>query len=175
MSANGEDLGCALFIDRQLASSWGGYEWYYMSAPFSKAPLPQQGIQSPFVPQQQYRMGLAALSEHCRENFAGKTFDQLSSSDQDKLLSAMEKGQVKLPGLDAPQMTTQTFFELLLANTKEAFFADPIYGGNKGMAGWKMIGFPGTRYDFRDVIANPGKKYTKPPVSILGRSDWNKI
>jgi gluconate 2-dehydrogenase gamma chain len=32
------------------------------------------------------------------------------------------------------------------------------------------VGFPGVRYDYRDVIANPNKPYTLPPVSLMGRS-----
>ena len=40
------------------------------------------------------------------------------------------------------------------------------------MAGWKLVGFPGTRYDYRDVIANPNKPYTLPPVCIQGRPAW---
>jgi gluconate 2-dehydrogenase gamma chain len=67
----------------------------------------------------------------------------------------------------------KSFFDLVLQNTMEGFFADPVYGGNRDMVGWKMIGFPGTRYDYRDVLDNPGKKYTKPPVAIIGRADWN--
>ena len=40
----------------------------------------------------------------------------------------------------------------------EGYFADPIYGGNRDMAGWKLVGFPGVRYDYRDVHrkAEPG-------------------
>ena len=34
-------------------------------------------------------------------------------------------------------------------------FADPIYGGNRDMAGWKLVGFPGARYDYRDVVEKP--------------------
>jgi len=173
LSPSGKDAGCTVFIDRQLAGPWGSYDWYYMQGPFAEKPLPQQGIQSPLTPQQQYRKGLAALSAHCREAFGGKTFDQLAAEDQDKLLTAMEKGEVQLPGLTAPQLTTTMLFNLILQNTMEGFFADPIYGGNKDMVGWKLINFPGTRYDYRDVLANPGKPYTKPPVSILGRPDWN--
>lgn len=173
LSPSGKDAGCTVFIDRQLAGPWGSYDWYYMQGPFAEKPLPQQGIQSPLTPQQQYRKGLAALAAHCRDAFGGKTFEQLPAEDQDKLLTAMEKGQVQLPGLTAPQLTTTMLFNLILQNTMEGFFADPVYGGNKDMAGWKLINFPGTRYDFRDVIANPGKPYTKPPVSILGRPDWN--
>ena len=44
------------------------------------------------------------------------------------------------------------FFALLLQNTQEGFFADPIYGGNRDMAGWKLVGFPGARYDYRDWV-----------------------
>ena len=53
----------------------------------------------------------------------------------------------------------------------EGFFAAPIYGGNADMAGWKLIGFPGTRYDYRDVIERPNQRYTLPPVSLAGRPD----
>ena len=64
------------------------------------------------------------------------------------------------------------FFELMLANTMEGFFADPIYGGNRDMAGWKLIGFPGARYDYRDWVERHNEPYPLPPVSILGRSEW---
>jgi gluconate 2-dehydrogenase gamma chain len=30
---------------------------------------------------------------------------------------------------------------------KEGFFADPIYGGNRDMVAWRMIGYPGARYN----------------------------
>ena len=51
-----------------------------------------------------------------------------------------------------PVPAASGFFELLLKNTQEGFFADPIYGGNRDMVGWKMIGFPGARYDYRDWV-----------------------
>ena len=60
-----------------------------------------------------------------------------------------------------------------LQNTMEGFFADPIYGGNRDMAGWKLIGFPGARYDYRDHVGKHNQPYPLPPVSILGRSDWS--
>ena len=64
------------------------------------------------------------------------------------------------------------FFELLLQNTREGFFADPLYGGNRDMVGWKMIGFPGARYDYRDWVEHHNEKYPRPPVAITGRPDW---
>jgi gluconate 2-dehydrogenase gamma chain len=61
---------------------------------------------------------------------------------------------------------------LLLQNTQEGFFADPIYGGNRDMAGWKLVGFPGARYDYRDWVERHNEVYPLPPVSIMGRADW---
>ncbi len=48
----------------------------------------------------------------------------------------------------------------------EGFFADPIYGGNKGMVSWKMLGFPGARYDYRDYIGRHNENLKLQPVSI---------
>jgi gluconate 2-dehydrogenase gamma chain len=70
--------------------------------------------------------------------------------------------------LDGPP--AQAFFEQLLSNVKEGYFCDPIYGGNRHMGPWKMIGFPGARADFTDWIDQPGKVYPYGPVSIGGRS-----
>ena len=36
-----------------------------------------------------------------------------------------------------------SFFPLLVTHTRQGFYADPIYGGNKGQVGWATIGFPG--------------------------------
>jgi len=61
------------------------------------------------------------------------------------------------------------FFAQLLENTKEGYFADPLYGGNRGMAAWKWIGFPGARADFTDWLDQAGRAYPYGPVSISGR------
>ena len=68
----------------------------------------------------------------------GKT-QEMPSAD---INGQMEKGPLKLEGISATG-----FVEQLLKNTQEGFLADPIYGSNRDMAGWKMIGFPGARYD----------------------------
>ena len=66
------------------------------------------------------------------------------------------------------------FFSLLLNNTREGFFADPIYGGNRDMVGWKMIGYPGARYDYRDWIGRHNERFPLSPVSITGRPEWSR-
>ncbi len=67
----------------------------------------------------------------------------------------------------------KAFFEMLLKNTQEGFFADPVHGGNRDMVGWKMIGFPGARYDYRDWVQRHNERYPLPPVSIGGHRPSN--
>jgi gluconate 2-dehydrogenase gamma chain len=163
----GKNAGCAVFIDRQLAGSYGDSRRLYMRAPFANG-TPSQGPQSPIVPKERYRASLAALDAYCKTAFAGKSFAALQPDQQDQVLGGLEKDEIKL-GDDGGK----AFFETVLGNTMEGFFADPIYGGNRDMAGWKLIGFPGARYDYRDFVDKHNQPYPLPPVSILGRSDWS--
>jgi gluconate 2-dehydrogenase gamma chain len=62
---------------------------------------------------------------------------------------------------------TDTFFNLLLQLTVEGYFADPMYGGNKNKASWKMIGFPGATAMYADKIEPfRNRPYTAEPMSI---------
>ena len=167
LSPSGKDAGCAVFIDAQLDGSYGTAERLYMRPPFANG-TPMQGFQSPLTPAAQYHAGLAALDGYCRKGFAGKTFAALVADQQDKVLHDLETGAAKLDGADG-----RGFFELVLQNTMEGFFADPIYGGNRDMVGWKMIGFPGARYDYRDYIGRHNESLNLPPVGIGGRPEWN--
>jgi len=166
VSVGGKDAGCAVFIDRQLSGSYGSAQNLYMQPPFANG-TPSQGFQSPLSPTGRYRQGLAGLDAYCKANFAGKSFDGLSPAEQDDLLKKMEANGIKFESGDA-----KSLFELLLQNTMEGFFADPIYGGNKDMVSWRMIGFPGARYDYRDHIDKHNQPYPLPPVSIMGNSTW---
>ena len=40
-------------------------------------------------------------------------------------------------------------------------------------AGWRYVGFPGTRYDYRDFVGHNGARIDLPPVSLMGRPGWN--
>jgi gluconate 2-dehydrogenase gamma chain len=162
----GKDAGCAVFIDRQLAGPYGRGDGLYMKPPFLPG-VATQGYQRPDTPAAQYRSGLKALGEYVKNAFDGKSFSQLSPPDQDEVLAGLESGAIGLKGVDGTQ-----FFTLLLSNTMEGFFADPIYGGNRDMVGWKLIGFPGARYDYRDWVERHNEPYPLPPVSIMGRSEW---
>ena len=161
----GKGAGCAVYIDRQLAGPYGSSAHLYMQPPFIKG-MPQQGPQSPDPPAAVYRKALAALDKYCRAE-GGQPFALLSVERQDQLLGGLEAGQIQLEGADG-----KLFFETLLKNTQEGFLADPIYGGNKEMCGWKMIGYPGAHYDYRDWVGRHNERYSHPPVSFAGRPEW---
>jgi gluconate 2-dehydrogenase gamma chain len=160
----GKDCGCAVFIDRQLAGAYGSAQGLYMSPPFLQA-TPEQGLQAPSTPAQLYRRMLAALDAFCRSAYADKTFAQLPDGEKDQIITGMENGSLQLQGTSATP-----FFEILLQDTRYGFFADPVYGGNRDMAAWKMIGFPGARYDYRDWVERHNEHYPHPPISIAGRN-----
>src|SRR5262249_10814268 len=162
----GKDAGCAVYIDRQLKGPYGASEGHYKLGPFKKGSK-QQGPQSPLTPSELYRKGLSSLDGYCRSQRGGKVFAELSAEQQDDVLKGIEQGQIKFDEVDA-----EGFFSALLKDVPEGFFSDPIHGGNRDMVGWKMIGFPGIRYDYRDWVKRHNERYPYPPVSIAGRADW---
>jgi gluconate 2-dehydrogenase gamma chain len=162
----GKDAGCAVFLDRQLKGPYGSAEGLYMRAPFMKGSK-EQGPQSQLTPAELYRNGLAGLDKYCKDNKGGRAFAELSADEQDDVLKQIEAGKIKFDEVNA-----EGFFSALLKDVPEGFFSDPIHGGNRDMIGWKMIGFPGIRYDYRDWIKRHNEPYPYPPVSIAGRSDW---
>jgi gluconate 2-dehydrogenase gamma chain len=159
----GKEAGCAVFIDGQLAGPYGAAEGLYMEGPFAEG-TPQQGLQSQATPAQTYRAALKSLDAYVRAHFAGKSFAALAAADQDAVMSGLDHGTVALDGVNGKR-----FFDLLLQNTMEGFFADPLYGGNRNMVGWKMVGFPGAHYDYRDYVEQHNRKLELEPISILSR------
>jgi gluconate 2-dehydrogenase gamma chain len=162
----GKIAGCAVFIDRQLKGPYGSNQGLYTLGPHTKG-TKEQGPQSALTHAELYRKALAALDKHCKSTQGGKSFAELDAAAQDDVLRKIESGEVKFETVDA-----QGFFSALLKDVPEGFFSDPIHGGNNDMVGWKMIGFPGIRYDYRDWVNRHNERYPHPPVSIAGRADW---
>jgi gluconate 2-dehydrogenase gamma chain len=161
-----KEAGVTTFIDRQLAGHYGRAERWYMQGPW-KDGSKSQGYQLRFTPAQLYRAAIKAVDAHCQQMFQGKRFAELDAKQQEKVLEDLENGAIKLDGADAG-----TFFAFLRQNTIEGFFADPMYGGNKDMVGWKLVGFPGARYNYLPYVTKHNQKLDLPPVAIMGRPDW---
>jgi gluconate 2-dehydrogenase gamma chain len=147
------------FIDRQLAGAWGAGEGLYRSGPWQPG-KPEQGYQLPFTPAELFRNALRAITEEFRKSERG-SFGQLKPEDQDAYLRALESESRDLGGVPS-----NIFFESLLEMTIEGFFSDPIYGGNKDMVGWKLIGFPGAYANFYEFVDQHGIAFNRPPMSI---------
>lgn len=149
------------FIDRQLTSSWGTHGRNYRMGPWQEG-TPQQGFQSRLTPQEIYRAAMRETDLYCSRQY-GKAFCFLTTERQDEVLHALEDGRIELESA-----SSKLFFGLLLRNTEEGFFSDPMYGGNRDKIGWKLIGFPGVAAsNYSDYIGNYNVPYRVEPVSIL--------
>jgi gluconate 2-dehydrogenase gamma chain len=161
------EAGVPLFLDRQLAGDYGKGARWYMQGPFGKS-TGTQGYQSQYPPAGLYRAAIKAIGDHLGQS-GGAPFHKRDPADQDAFLKDLSAGKVDL-GAD---LDGKAYFTLLLQNVMEGYFSDPIYGGNRGLAAWKMIGFSGARYDQRAYVLSYGKPYPLPPVGIGGRPAWS--
>jgi gluconate 2-dehydrogenase gamma chain len=157
------EAGVVVFIDRQLAGDYGRASQSYMQGPFASG-TPSQGNQIEMTPAVLYRSLIEKIDAHCQTQF-GKRFAALAGGAQDELLHAAEKGTLALDGVPI-----QHFFQVLWQNTQEGYFADPLYGGNQGFAGWMLVGYPGPRYNYIDQIEQYGVRYSQPTVGLMGRN-----
>ena len=136
------EAGVAVYIDRQLAGPWGRDRYRYTQGPFEENASAEFGYQGKATPGQIYRQGLKEL----------KGFERLRAEEQDDTLKQME---------------TSLFFSLLRQNTIEGMFCDPMHGGNIGMMGWQLIGFPGPRMNnYDDIDKHFGEAFRPKPASL---------
>ncbi|HEV2273715.1 MAG TPA: gluconate 2-dehydrogenase subunit 3 family protein [Acidobacteriaceae bacterium] len=136
------EAGVVIYIDRQLASPYGKDKYRYTKGPWISS-VPEHGYQGKETPQESYRAGIPLL---------GGDFPGLAPEQQDARLEGVEKTR---------------FFELLHIHTVEGMFCDPMHGGNAGLAGWRLIGFPGPVMSYRDKVQKYyGKAYRPAPRSL---------
>jgi gluconate 2-dehydrogenase gamma chain len=109
-----------------------------------------------------YRRGLAALDAYCRRTF-NKPFVQLSAAQQDEAIAMIEQGKAG----EFTYPSAEAFFNAIRNHTMEGMFADPIYGGNKDFAGWKLVGFPGAQPYFTEADMQSKQAFTRAPITGL--------
>ncbi|MEO8924276.1 MAG: gluconate 2-dehydrogenase subunit 3 family protein [Caldimonas sp.] len=156
------EAGVTVFIDRQLAGPFGKAVDWYMQGPWAKG-TEQQGYQRRRTPAEVYRAAIKAIDAKAQQT-RNMSFDALTAAEQDDVLHALEDDKIDLGDVSA-----KTFFTLLWQNTQEGFFADPIYLGNRNFVGWKLIGYPGPRYNYDGAIRHFGERYPLPTVGLMGR------
>ena len=165
LTPKGTDLGINVFIDRALAGGWGKGERLYQQGPWKEG-TPSQGYQLPLTPAELYRTGIAAANAHCVKAY-GKSFDRITEAQREQFLLDWSAGKVAFE--EGPP--ARVFFGMLYQNVMEGMFSDPIYGGNRDKAGWKLIGFPGViAVHYANVEKYRGRKYDAQTISIQDMS-----
>lgn len=151
------ELGVPYFIDKQLAGSWGINGSEYRQGPFlpGEPPVDQSSLNRGQV----MITGLRKMNEESNKRF-GASFDQAEEEQQIEILEDLESGTVKLRGV-----SSASFFQFLREMTMEGAYADPLYGGNRNMEGWKMMEFPGAVHSYANIIED--EEFAKmDPVSL---------
>jgi gluconate 2-dehydrogenase gamma chain len=150
------EAGVVTYIDRQLAGDFGRGTGMYLAPPHRDGQT-QQGYQLGLTPAAVYRESLDALAAHP----AGSAFPRQGGEQQDVFLRELESGAWMLG-----RVPSAVFFETLLANVIEGYFADPLYGGNRDMVGWRMVGFPGAYAHYTQWVGRHNLRFDRPPLSI---------
>ncbi len=146
------------FIDRMLAGTQfvfpaaDGVGWLRMEGREEEAWRERIELR-----QTLYRDGIVELDRIASERF-GARFVDLDDEQQDVALEELsgqpkperftfdsaEEGAGGAPAGNQPvNEDFLTFFPLLVLNTRQGFYADPVYGGNENRVGWAVIGFDG--------------------------------
>jgi gluconate 2-dehydrogenase gamma chain len=165
LTARGTDLGIHIYIDRAMSSGWGKGERLYMQGPWKQG-TGNQGYQLPLTPSEVYRLAIPAANAQCVKA-CGKTFEKASPEQRQAFLLALQAGKVTLE--NAPP--ARVFFDMLYQNVMEGMFADPVYGGNRDKAGWKLIGFPGViATNQQNIEKFRDRKFPVNPIGIADMS-----
>ena len=134
---SGVDCGLAIYIDRQLAGSFGKGAKRYLRGPWALG-KPQHGYQLPLTPEQYFKAGLAGVNQTSVLRI-GRRFDQLTPVQANAFLIDLSSGKITDAELDLASWFNGLVYPLF----EQACFADPIYGGNRDKVFWSAIGYPG--------------------------------
>jgi len=104
----------------------------------------------------QYRAGLRALNRHAKTKCAGQ-FARLDGEQQEALLKDFESGRAEFK-------KAAEFFDMVKYHVFEGLFCEPHYGGNKDMAGWRVVSFPGQQWGYADAYIN--KPVDIEPIAV---------
>jgi gluconate 2-dehydrogenase gamma chain len=153
------EVGAVLFMDRQLGGEFGRGDRLYLQGPFAEG-TPEQGYQLRMTPAELVQAGIADVNAYTQQAHQSR-FEALPAAARVTVLAGLEQHRIELPTVPAG-----LFFETLLELTQQGFFCDPIYGGNRGKASWKMLGFPGIGMYADKIAEYRNRPYSTEPIGI---------
>jgi len=127
-----------------------------------------------------YRIGLQRLDAYSHAR-AGVIFCELAASQQDEILVQLDTGSSVCPSgasadfwnANGTALILTRFFAIVREHTIQGMFCDPIYGGNRDFAGWKLIGFPGAQWEYTEEQMRPG--FDSTTIPILSLADLQRL
>ena len=114
------EAGCVNFIDKALANE-------------------DEALRA------QYEAGVLGIDTVSQTRFK-KSFVDLNVDEQDTVLASLESGVAT--GWPTGPVGSEQFFSTVRNHTVFGFLADPKYGGNRAYAGWRVLGYPGSRHRY---------------------------
>jgi gluconate 2-dehydrogenase gamma chain len=154
--------GVGYYIDGQLSGSWGQGNRFYLNGPFFTPADSGHGWQIPMGPAEVYRAFLPGYDQYVRATY-GASYQDLAADKQQLAMEDLRTGKAVIPLGGSTAFRSSDFFSMFRQNVLEGMLADPAYGGNRDMVGWKWVGFPGDpmrRGDvYHDYIFKPDKAY----------------
>ena len=151
------ELGAPYYLDKQLAGPWGINADDYRKGPFQPGEMPLNNGEI-------FLAGARSLNSVAISEYDATSFNQLEEEQKIALLTKYEAGEIEIPGVPSA-----AFFTMLRAATLQGCYCDPMYGGNKNMAGWSMKEFPGAQMSYLQY-AESEEFVLIPPVSVGGHS-----
>jgi gluconate 2-dehydrogenase gamma chain len=134
--------GVGNYIDGQLAGSWGQGHRFYLNGPFLQAQTSGHGWQIPMTPADVYRAFLPGFDVYSKTAY-GNPYTALPAARQAQALTDLQTGKAAIQIGGSTAFTSSDFFSMFRQNVLEGMLADPAYGGNREMVGWKWLRFPG--------------------------------
>ena len=120
-----------------------------------------------------YRRALTRFDELCVVRY-GALFADLQNYDQDRVLSELEaagrggEGASEVRDVSwTDEGLLATFFEVVREHLLQGMFCDPVYGGNRDLAGWRLLGFPGVQWGYTPEQMQPGVDWRSIPMRTL--------
>lgn len=152
-----------VFIDLQMAGSWGQSATWYMEGPHVPDADPLLGFQSPLSLAEIIRRGLGHFNRWCGTEHGG-AFDTLDAQQRHDAVDALMARKIEFPA------ELRDFPDFLLTSVRQGYLSDPRHGGNHGMLAWVHVGYPGARGNYLSWTdpARDAAPYILGPVSING-------
>ncbi|MDH2184774.1 gluconate 2-dehydrogenase subunit 3 family protein [Pseudomonas sp. GD03651] len=163
LGPSASEAGCVDFLDAQMNGPYGESKDLYLDQPLRADESQLMGLTISLRTRRDYTLaGLEHIDGQARKRH-GSPFAEIEGEQMDAVLADLEAGKLDWEG----KGSSNRLFEFLLMSVREGYFSDPLYGGNRGMVGWKLVGFPGARYDYRQYIDRRGQDLGLEPISLI--------